>query len=167
MPRPRQPKPNAVIASAAKVVAGRRKNRPQQQGGGGWQAEVWQMLDTVGELEFYRAWVSNALSRVTLSVVEVIKADDGSVSEQPATDPTALAAMAVLFDGDAGQGEMLSTMGGHIALPGESWLCGLVEPPEDPTIDQWRILSHDEVVEQGSKWIIDRGDGQPESYAAE
>lgn len=174
MPRPRKgPQPNAVIASAAKVVAGRRKNRPQQQGGGGWQAEVWTMLDTVGELEFYRSWKANALSRVTLSVVEVVTADDGSTTEVPVTRAStgdgavAWAAMQALFGGDAGQSEMLAAMESHIALPGETWLCGLVEPPDDPSIDQWRVLSASEVVEQGKRWQIDRGDGEPETYDAE
>lgn len=173
MPRPRRPKPNAVIASAAKVVAGRRKNRPQQQGGGGWQAEVWEMLDTVGELEFYRAWVANALSRVTLSVVEVVTDEEGGTKDVPVTAAStgdgavAYAAMQALFGGDAGQSEMMAAMGGHIALPGETWLAGLVEPPEDPTIDQWRVLAHSEVIEQGQRWQIDRGDGMPEVYAGE
>lgn len=164
MPRPRKgQQPNAIVASAARVVAGRRKNRPRQTGGGGWQAEAWEMLDTVGELEFYREWVANALSRVTLDVVEVL--DDGT--EQPAKDPVVLEAMAALFGGEAGQPEMMAAMGGHLAIPGETWLCGLVEPPDDPSLDQWRVLSHSEVQEQGTRWQIDRGDGEPEVYDGE
>jgi hypothetical protein len=156
---PAKPQPNAFVASAARVVAGRRKNIPNGTGKA-WQDEVWELLDKVGELEFYRTWITNALSRCTLDLIEV--APDGSTV--PATDPQALAALATLFDGEAGQSEMLGTMGGHIALPGETWLCGLVTPSEDPTIDTWRVLSRDEVKAQGNKWTIDRGDGEPESY---
>ena len=163
MPRPNKAnppnQPNALVASAARVLAGRRRNRPS--GVSAWQAEVWTMLDTVGELGFYHRWIVNALSQCTLSVIEDLGEPDGEV---PAQDPTCLAAMAGLFNGDAGQSEMLGTMGGHIALPGETWLVGLLEPSPDPQIDQWRVLSHEEVREQGSGWIIDRGDGMPETY---
>jgi hypothetical protein len=153
--------PNALVASAARVVAGRRKNRPTSVSA--WQTEVWTMLDTVGELGFYHGWIVNALSQCTLSVVEDLGDDAGG--ETPATDPLVLAAMGALFGGDAGQGEMLGTMGGHLALPGETWLCGLLEPPADPEIDMWRVLSHEEVKEQGNRWMIDRGDGEPETYS--
>ena len=74
MPRPKKQHdgPNSVIASAARVQAGRKKNRPKSGANGEpWQTEAWLMLDTVGELEFYRQWVANACSRVTLSAVEV------------------------------------------------------------------------------------------------
>lgn len=165
MPRTTRGKsqPNALVASAARVNAGRRKNRPSTVGA--WQGEVWTMLDTVGELGFYHGWIVNALSQCTLSVTEDLGEENGG--DVPAKDPTCLAAMAALFGGDAGQGEMLGTMGGHLALPGETWLCGLLEPPADPEIDMWRVLSHDEVREQGNRWQIDRGDGEPETYARE
>lgn len=164
MPRPKKAPepvvgPNAIVASAARVVAGRRKNLPAGQGSA-WQNEAWEMLDTVGELEFYREWISNALSRCTLSVVEVL--EDGT--EKPVTEGPAYDVMRLLFDGEAGQSEMLATMGGHLAIPGETWLCGLIDPPEDPSTDQWRVLSRDEVKQQGNKWAIDRGDGVPELY---
>lgn len=163
MPRASRGKttPNALVASAARVTAGRRKNRPASVSA--WQAEVWEMLDTVGELGFYHGWIVNALSQCTLSVVEDLGEENGG--EVPAKDFTVLAAMAALFGGDAAQGEMLGMMGGHLALPGETWLCGLLEPPADPQIDMWRVLSHDEVKEQGNRWQIDRGDGEPETYA--
>lgn len=169
MPRPskkNQGKPNAIVASAARVVAGRRKNLPSGTGSA-WQTEAWEMLDTVGELEFYREWMANAMTRCTLEVIEVL--DDGT--EQPVTAASegdaavAWQAMEALFGGAAGQAEMLGMMGGHLAIPGETWLVGLLEPPADPDIDMWRVLSKDEVKEQGNRWQIDRGDGEPEVYA--
>lgn len=160
MPRPsrRAPQPNALVASAARVMAGRRKSRPS--GVSAWQTEVWGMLDTVGELGFYHRWIVNALSKCTLAVVE----ETTPGQEEPAQDPVVIATLDALFGGEAGQANMLGTMAGHIALPGETWLCGLLEPSPDPDIDQWRVLSHDEVQEQGSGWQIDRGDGMPERY---
>lgn len=160
MPRPKRGTntPNALISSAARIVSRRRKNLPA--GTSAWQEEVWTMLDSVGELEFYREWMANALSRCTLTVEE--QQDDGTW--KPTTDPTALAALQILFDGADGQAEMLDSMAGHLCLPGETWLCGLTTPSEDPDIDTWRVLSHAEVKQEGQGWTIDRGDGAAEKY---
>jgi hypothetical protein len=155
--------PNAIVASAAKVIAGRRKNLPGGTGSS-WQNEAWEMLDTVGELEFYREWVSNAGSMCSLEVVEV-RADG---TEVPVTAGPAADAMASLFGGAEGQTQMLAAMFGHLAIPGETWLCGLLEPPDDPDgPDLWRVLAKDEVKAQGNRWQIDRGDGEPEAYDAD
>lgn len=159
MPRPSKAQPNALVSSAARVMAGRKKNRPRTSSQ--WQTEVWEMLDSVGELEFYREWIANALSRCTLEAVEDKGEEDGEV---PATDPTVLACMDALFGGQAGQPQMLSSMAGHLSLPGETWIVGLLIPSPDPDIDTWRVLSHEEVKEQGTRWMIDRGDGEPETY---
>lgn len=165
MPRTRRPQakpaPTALVSSAAKVLAGRRRNLPRGQINN-WQNEAWAMLDTVGELEFYRGWLANALSRCTLSVVEV-DADDNEI---PVTGGLPAQALDSLFGGETGQAEMLSSMAGHLAIPGETWLCGLTTPPDDPDgPDMWRVLSKDEVKEEGQQWIIDRGDGEAERYA--
>lgn len=164
MPRPkREPveKPNSLVASAAQITSRRRVGVPKESGTGGWQAEAWTMLDMVGELEFYREWVANALSRVTLWVSEVNAAGETVKT----AEPLPLAALAALYDGDAGQPQMLGSLGGHIAIPGESWLVGLVEPPKTADgPDTWRVLSRDEVKSEGSTWVIDRGDGEVERY---
>lgn len=161
------PKPNAIVASAARVIAGRRKNMPKG-GAIAWQAEAWEMLDVVGELEFYREWIANALSRCTLKVVEDTLDAEGQPTTVDATDPMALAALAALYSGEAGQPEMLSTMGGHLAIPGETWLCGLLNPPTTiDAPDTWRVLSQDEVSEMGTGWQIDRGDGEAERHKAD
>lgn len=170
MPRPKRPtrpQPNAIVASAARVIAGRRKNMPSGTATA-WQKEAWEMLDTVGELEFYREWIGNALSRCTLKVVEDTYDEDGNPITVDSTDPVALAALDALFGGETGQAEMLETMGGHIAIPGETWLCGLLEEPDTVDApDMWRVLSQDEVQQQGTRWQIERGDGEPETYAAD
>lgn len=167
MPRTRKataPPPNAIVASAARVMAGRRKNMPKG-GALAWQAEAWDFLDSVGELEFYRELIANALSRCTLKVVEDTFDTDGKPITRDAVDPEALAALDALFGGDSGQGEMLGSMGGLIAVPGEAWLCGLLDPPTHADApDMWRVLARDEVSEMGTKWQIDRGDGEPEVY---
>jgi hypothetical protein len=160
---PAAPVPNAMVASAARVIAGRRKNIPSGTGSA-WQNEAWEMLDVVGELEFYREWMSNAGSMCILELVE-LRADG---EEVPVTVGPAADAMAALFGGQEGQSQMMASMFGHLAIPGETWLCGLLEPPDDPDgPDIWRVLAKDEVREQGKSWQIDRGDGEPEVYKAE
>lgn len=167
MPRPKKqaaPQPTAIVASAARVMAGRRKNMPKG-GAVAWQTEAWEMLDTVGELDFYREWMSNALSQCSLRVVEDTVDTEGNPVTLEATDPVVLDAMSALFGGEAGQSEMLAAMGGHLAVPGETWLCGLLTPPETADgPDMWRVLSSDEVSEVGTSWQIERGDGEPEKY---
>lgn len=160
-----KPQPNAIVASAAKVIAGRRKNIPTGTSTA-WQNEAWEMLDTVGELEFYREWMAHAGSMCTLKAVEDYLDEDGAPAVRDAQDPEVLAAMAALFGGENGQPEMLGTMFGHLAVPGETWLCGLLNPPETADApDTWRVLERGEVQQQGNRWQIDRGDGEPEKYA--
>lgn len=156
--------PNAFVASAARARAGAYRGRPRQSSATGWQAEAWGMLDSVGELEFYRQWKANAMSRCTLWVGEET-IEDGEKVVKPTSDPVANAALSALFGGTDGQAQMLSIMGGHIAIPGETWLCGLPEPSDDPDgPDQWRVLSHSEVTDQPGQWVIERGDGVQETY---
>lgn len=163
MPRPskRTPEPNAIIASAARITTAKRQGVPRTGIGQPWQDEAYNMLDQVGELEFYRLWMANAGSRCTLYLVE--EQPDGT--EVRDNDPGRQAILDTLFGGETGQAQMLSAMFGHLAIPGETWLVGLVNPSTDPDgPDQWRVLSHAEVRDVGGKWQIDTGDGNPELY---
>lgn len=150
-----------MIASAARVTT-RRTKMPRGNGvSQPWQDEGWHFLDTVGELAFANQWIANALSRVTLQVEEV-KADGET---EPSTNPAALAALDALFYGETGQAQMLHTFGIHLTTPGETYLVGV--PSGDGTDaddDLWRVLSNKELRQQGSQWIIDRGDGVEEKY---
>jgi hypothetical protein len=126
-----------------------------------WQDEGWHFLDTVGELAFANQWIANALSRVELQAMEVMP--DGTM--QATTNVDALAALNALFYGESGQAQMLHTMGIHLTTPGETYLVGV--PPaegDEASDDLWRVLSNKELRQQGSQWIIDRGDGVEEKY---
>lgn len=176
MPRPpknRAPEPvaaNAIVASAAQINSKRTRGLPKQGSGGGWQAEAWSMLDEVGELEFYREWIANALSRVTIhpTLTETI---DGTTTTRRLTahedDPDAIRAWQghqALFGGESGQSQMMAAFAGHLSIPGESWLVGLLQEPEDPTIDLWRVLSREEVKIENGRVTINRGDDVEEVY---
>lgn len=159
------PAHNSLVASAARMTA-RRRNRPRSNGPADWQAEAWRYLDTVGELAFATQWVSNALSRVRIRVMEELPS--GEVREVPEDAEglagEAVAALRALFDGDTGQPQMMREYGVHMTIPGETYLVG-VAPEGDDGRDAWRILSNDECKENpagSGKWEIDRGDGEVE-----
>lgn len=162
MPRPRKgtpEPPNSLVASAAQITS-RRKTGVPTSTSTGWQAEAWRMLDTVGELEFYREWISNALSRVELYVEETTA--DGAVR---VTEGLSQQALNALFGGETGQSQMMAAFGSLLSIPGEGWLVGLLKPPTDPDgPDVWRVLDKDEVTRQGSRVVINRGDGVDETY---
>lgn len=164
MPRPKKPTPeqaNSLVSSAARVTSRRKRNLPKGTGAG-WQTEARQMVYDVGELEFYRDWMSNALSRVTLYVVR--ENPDGT--EERVTEGDAWLALQALFGGEQGQSQMMSTFAGLLSIQGESWLVGLLPAAGAPAdIDTWRVLSKDEVTIERGKVVIDRGDGEPESYS--
>jgi hypothetical protein len=168
MPRSERGKPvvqNSFIASAAQITSSRRRGVPKQAATNSWQADAWAMLDEVGELEFFREWIANALSRCTLHVVEEYLDEKGKKAKRRVDAGAPVEALAALYDGEAGQPQMLAAMAGHIAIPGETWLVGLIEPSDQADgPDQWRVLSKDELKQEGSKWVIDRGDGEEERY---
>ncbi|UQS95155.1 portal protein [Pseudanabaena phage Pam4] len=164
MPRPTKAKtaPNSLVASAARITGRTPRGVPRDaaNGSAGWQVELWNLLDEVGELDFYRMWVANALSRVTLHIER--DTPDGT---ERVKNGLAVEAIQGLFRGEAGQPEMMAAFGSLLSIPGEAWLVGLLNPPAGPDApDQWRVLSRDEVKKQGSRWIIDRGDGVMEGY---
>lgn len=125
------------------------------------------MADTVGELGFYRQWKASAMSRVTLDLVQVTPNPDGTENEVPVSDGPAAEAMAYLFDGDEGESQIMRAFGNHLAVPGDCWLFGVVDPDlsDLDAPDQWRVLSRAELTQTGSTWEVNRGDGNPERYA--
>lgn len=154
-----------MISSAARITS---KKAKLPKGGmiAGWQREAIEFADTVGELAFIQQWTANALSRVSLAVMEQIIGEDGNPTLIPTDNVEAKAALASLFYGETGQSQMMATFGHHLTTPGETWLVG-VPPAEDGSSsddDVWRVMSILELSQQGSRWTIDRGDGNPETY---
>lgn len=154
-----------MISSAARITS---KKAKLPKGGliAQWQREAIEFADTVGELAFIQQWTANALSKVTLGVFEQIIGEDGNPTLIPTENAEAKAALASLFYGETGQSQMMATFGHHLTTPGETWLVG-VPPAEDGSSsddDVWRVMSILELQQQGSRWTIDRGDGQPETY---
>jgi len=152
--------PNSVVASAARVSG--KRNMPRSNTAQEWQTEAWTMFDQVGELAASAQWIGNALSRVTLGVKQ--NTPGGRVD---ITTGEPVVTLDALFDGPTGQSQMMGSLGVHFTIPGEGWLVGVPMNPDAGRLrDWWRVLSNQEVKRVGSRWEIDRGDGNVERYKA-
>jgi len=155
---PARVQPNSIIASAATLsqrTGIKPKNVAQE-----WQPLAWYYYDTIGELRYGVNWVANALSRVTLH----IKQDLPDGAEEQLEEGAPVDALEALYGGEAGQSQMMATLGTHLSVPGECYLIGEPgledEDGQATTNDTWLVASTEEVSEQAGVWKIDRGDGR-------
>lgn len=115
----------------------------------GWQKELWDFYDTVGELRFATGWLANATSRCGLYIGTF--SDSGAPHPAPddETDPAAATArdlLSALHYGPIGQTEMLRRMTLHLSIPGESYLIGMDPQPDAGITDRrWYVASSDEI----------------------
>lgn len=149
-----------TVASAAliskervRTVMGRRAD---------WQADAWELYDSVSELRFGVSWLANACSRARLYVGRIdpdgssepvpINADfedeefeDQGLTVQDVTN--LLAPLEELGGGQLGQSEMLRRLSIHLNIPGESYLIGYDDPETNER--RWVVASSDEVQSSG------------------
>lgn len=128
--------------------------RVLSRGGNDWQEQAWNHYESVGELRYGVGWISNAISRATLCIVEgdtdvpdPVRAESG-----PAVDY-----LNALFNGPAGQAQMLKAFGLQLSVPGECYVVGYRVPDSDDV--HWCVASKDEIVRQGDVITLERGDG--------
>lgn len=170
-PRALRPKaPNSVIASAARITS-KAKSWPRGNGAQPWQTEAVGFTRTTGELAYYQRWMGNAYSQVKLKVKERTVNDKGETILVDPENARPQQILDALFYGESGQSQMMRAFGQHLSVPGETWLAGIIPSPEEGASmassddDDWRVLSIDELRNDGgSRWVIDYGDGQPETY---
>lgn len=151
--------PNGLIASAARLDLTKKPKGVLQQA---WQAEGWEFYNECGELRFAANWFGNSLSRAILYPADV--AEDGKPSDKPTEHPGALSAAFDLLGGPTTQSQILSQVGVHLTVVGDSYVIGetpvdeLGEPIGD---DDWYVASTDELsYSAGGGWQIDRGNGK-------
>lgn len=161
MPRPRNRKePSSVLASAAVLTQTRPVPRPKTDGAAAWQRDAWYFYDSIGEFRFGCDWRAAACSRAKLTIIEDTPDGDATLDEGPEVD-----ALAELFGGDAGQGQMLGKTALHFDVPGETYIVGEVVPddygPEGTEVDRWSLYSNEELTRDRTTgvWTVDRGDG--------
>jgi hypothetical protein len=156
-----RPAGTATVASAALIS--KERVRSVMGARADWQADAWELYDSVPELRFGVSWIANACSRARLYVgridpdgsSEPIPVDsdfdsdsfvDQGLSVQDVTN--LLAPLEELGGGQLGQSEMLRRLSIHLNIPGESYLIGFDDPETNER--RWLVASSDEIKSSGS-----------------
>ncbi|WP_280185469.1 MULTISPECIES: hypothetical protein [Nocardia] len=131
-----------------------RITRPQQQGRDGkWADECWEFLDIVGELSFALLWKTALISRFRLVASDI---DPETGKPTGTTDnQAAIELVARIAGGATGQSQMLARLTPLLTIPGQGWLA-IVYPDG---VEEWHILSQEEVHTSGQAVEITRLDG--------
>jgi hypothetical protein len=159
-PTPPAPKVKMMVASSAKVAAGRRIARtPNAE----WQQEAWRLFDSMGELRFAASWIANSASRVNLALGRVGQggSDPVPIRETPEMPLTDLEADALQIVSELGGGpallpEMMQHLATLIAVSGLGWIL-IEEDIYTPTGWKWTARSNDEVRDSGNGWEVQAG----------
>lgn len=142
-----------LVASAAKLTR-TDLSKLMSRSRADWQRAAWDHYDTVGELRYGVSWISSALSRATLYIAE----GDTDVPEPVRVDSgPAVDYLNALFDGPAGQAQMLKAFGIQLSVPGECYVIGY--HPEETNEVSWVVASGDEISRTGGQIFLNRGDG--------
>src|SRR5262245_21406564 len=118
-----------------------------------WQTEAYRHYAICGEARYGARFFGHALSRAVLSTATV----NSDAEIEPLTSGPAYEALVDLFDGEAGQTQMLEAIGIHLTVAGECYLIGR----RVMTGDQWEVVSCLEVQVTGNAWQINYGNGLP------
>ena len=139
----------SLVASAVRYPgAPARIYRPRQD----WQQECYRHYGICGEARFAARFFGNSVSRAVLSTATVVGGE--TVPEHGPAE----AALNALFNGKAGQTEMLEEVGLHLTIAGECFLVG--RTVEDA--DLWEIVAVTEMKVTGQNWVIHYDDGSPD-----
>jgi hypothetical protein len=129
------PAPNALTAAAAPVASPRTELIRNTDG---WQEEVWNFHDTLGEFRYATDWEAKRLSRVRLYAA---KLEPGSDEPVRANAGTGVDLMTAFAGGPAGQAQIMGGLATQLRVPGEGYL--IVENVGG--VEQWSVRSIDEV----------------------
>ena len=160
------PRRKMMVASSARVAAGRRISRtPNAE----WQEQAWRLFDSMGELRFSASWISNSASRVNLALGRVGQGGSDPVpvretAETPLSDleRDAMQLTAELGGGPALLPEMMQHLATLIGVVGLGWIL-IEEDPEAPTGWKWTSRSNEEIRDSGNGWEVETGlDDGPE-----
>lgn len=146
-PTPREPEPEALVASAVLPSIDHKPARDTKSASAArWQAEAWGFYDTIGELRYATNWFSNALSRAELYAAR--RKPDGTLERL--TDGPAHVVISSIF---ANGTEMLKEFGKHYFIPGEWYLVGRKEKGKEV----WDVYSSQEMKYVNGHWEIHPG----------
>lgn len=150
----------ALVASAVRYSGGKAGRIYQK--GTEWQKECYRHYGICGEARFAANFFGHALSKVTLFAAT--RNADGV--EEPATGEAAQL-LDDMFNGAAGQAQMMKSIGIHLTIAGECYIVGRdVQPedvedgvPPDEAYQLWEVVSVMEMNVTGEKWTIKYGGG--------
>ncbi|HLL33858.1 MAG TPA: hypothetical protein VK545_08185, partial [Streptomyces sp.] len=145
-------RPRDLVAAATRYTSRKVRTRQVNQS---WQHRAWQLYDDTPEVRFAATWVANAMSGATLFAGR--RAGDGTIERAP-DNHRAAELVASIAGGPDGQAQLLGDSGPHLVVAGEYWL--VIRPGADTgtgqvTGDEWRVLSVQEVNQQGGKLVAE------------
>jgi hypothetical protein len=129
------PAPNAITAAAAPVASPRTELIRNTDG---WQEEVWEFHDSLGEFRYATDWEAKRLSRVRLYAAKLEPGADEPVRTEAGLAVDLLTAFA---GGPGGQAQIMGGLATQLRVPGEGYL--IVENVNG--IEKWSVRSIDEV----------------------
>ena len=135
LPTRAEQQPNAITAAAAPVTSPRSSLIRNTDG---WQEEVWEFHDTLGEFRYATDWEAKRLSRVRLYAAKLEPGADEPVRAKAGLAVDLLTAFA---GGPGGQAQIMGGLATQLRVPGEGYL--IVENVSG--IEQWSVRSIDEV----------------------
>lgn len=149
----------SLVASAVRYSGGKAGRIYQKSAD--WQREAYRHYSICGEARFAANFFGHALSRAALAVVV-----PNNGKPEPSTGEGSLL-LTDMFNGPAGQSEMLKAIGIHLTIAGECYIVGRdvipaeveegVEPAEPYQL--WEVVSVLEMAVQGEAWKIKYGSG--------
>lgn len=150
----------SLVASAVRYTGGKAARIYQRSAE--WQKECYRHYAICGEARFAANFFGHALSRAVLNVAVL----DGDGKQVPDTGEAATL-LDDMFNGRAGQAQMLKAIGIHLTIAGECYIVGRdvnpgdVEDGEPPTeaYQLWEVVSVMEMSVTGKRWVIKYGDG--------
>lgn len=145
----------------ARRETARQRKRPLK-----WQRDAWYHFDEVPEVRAFGRWMGDAQSRVRL--FPVVLPEDPDQQPVPATQAegvsphdvdVAIAALDRLSSEEGDRSEMQRVAGVNLAIAGEAWIVGTDDNPEwatpfNPTGEQWKVYSVEELTVRDDRWAI-------------
>lgn len=122
-----------------------------------WKNRAWHYFDTIGELGYVCEWISASLSRVKIIPSAInpstgqptLSCDDEQVN-QIVTD---------IAGGPAGQAAMLRRLATGLTVPGEAWIAVILRDVDGAPMEEWHILSADEIIDRSGDVTLKLQDG--------
>lgn len=134
--------------------------------GGGdtsWAQQGWGFFDTVGELRYVCAWLSNALSRCSIMASDV----DPDTGQPTGSTEDVMAKDTVrdIAGGPAGQAALFGRMATYFTVPGDMYVAIIIRDAatageEGADTEEWYVLSTEEVKRSAQKVELILPDGR-------